>query len=274
MSTVTASDVKELREKTGAGMMDCKKALVESGGDFEKAIEFLRKKGQKLAAKREDRDASEGRVIVRTSQDGKKALIFSLNCETDFVAKNDGFVDFANELGDIAAGSFPSTTEEFLALPFSGGITVGERLTEEIGKIGEKLEIGGYGVVEAEQIGSYIHNDFKQGSIVGFNKEVNDEVSKNMAMQIVAFKPVAIDKDDVPQDMVEKEIEIGKEQARNEGKPENMLEKIAMGKLGKFYKQSTLLNQEFINDPKTSVTNYLKSQDGDLTVTAFKRVTL
>lgn len=275
--TITASDVNKLRQQTGLGMMDCKNALVESGGDFEKAIEILRKKGQKVAANRTDKEAKEGLVIAKSTSDGKRGVIFTLNCETDFVAKTEGFTSIANKIAEIAVSKAPKSTEELKSLSFNGnGQTIGDRITEEIGKSGEKIELSAYYLVEAEKVVAYNHPGNKVASIVGLNKggEKIQEVAKDVAMQIAAMAPIAVDKDDVPKDVIEKEIEIGKEQARTEGKPEQMLEKIALGKLSRFYKDYTLLNQDFIKDNKKTVGQYLKETENGLTVTSFKRLSL
>ncbi len=278
MSTVkiSAADVKKLREQTGAGMMDCKKALTEAEGDFDKAIEILRKKGQKLSAKRADRDANEGAVIAHVSDDKKKGVIIRLSCETDFVAKNEDFVNFAQQIASIALENMPAAKEDLLALPFEGDLTIGDKVTEQIGVIGEKLEVADYEKLEAEMVAPYIHMGNRAGVLVGLNKADDSyyDAGRDVAMQVAAMKPVALDKDGVDQSVIEKEIEIGKEQARQEGKPEQILEKIAMGKLGKFFKENTLLNQQFVKDSKQSVSGYLKSIDKDLTVTAFKHVAL
>ncbi len=275
--SITAADVNKLRKQTGSGMMDCKKALEEANGDFEKAIEILRKKGQKVAAKRGDRDAAEGYVIAKVSDDTKKGVILILNCETDFVAKNDDFVSFANIIADKGLSEGAQNVDELLQLKANGSeTTIGEAITEQIGKIGEKLEVSEYALINAEKVIGYNHPGNKTASLVGMTKEGDEaeNAGKDIAMQIAAMNPIAIDKDDVPQDVIQKEIEIGKEQALAEGKPENIVEKIAMGKLNKFYNESTLLNQEFIKESKKSVRQYLKETDPDLTVTAFKRISI
>lgn len=274
---ITASDVNKLRQQTGLGMMDCKKALVESEGDFEKAIEILRKKGQKVAANRTDKEAKEGLVIAKSAADGKRGVILALNCETDFVAKTEGFTSVANKIAEIAAEKAPRSADELRNLSFNGnGQTVNERITEEIGKSGEKIELSAYYLVEAEKVVAYNHPGNKVASVVGMNKggEKIQEVARDVAMQIAAMAPIAIDKDDVPKEVIDKEIEIGKEQARAEGKPEPMLEKIALGKLSRFYKDYTLLNQDFIKDSKKTVGQYLKEAESGLTVTSFKRLSL
>jgi len=271
MTQISASEVAKLRKMTGAGMMDCKKALVESNGDFEIAIENLRKKGQKIAAKREDRDASEGCVLAQVTEDGKTGIVLALNCETDFVAKNDDFIAVTQSILDVALAQKPANLEALLEAVVDGS-KVADIVTDQMGKIGEKIEIGYYDIVNAEQLTAYIHQGNRLATLVGFNQEVADaQVGKDVAMQIASMNPVSIDKDDCPSDIIEKEIEIGKDQARQEGKPEEMLEKIAVGKLNKFYKENTLLNQAFVKDNKQSISQYLKSVDKDLTVTTFKR---
>ncbi|MCA0333135.1 MAG: translation elongation factor Ts [Bacteroidetes bacterium] len=273
---ISASAVKQLRDTTGAGMMDCKKALTEANGDFEQAIEILRKKGQKLSLKRADRDAKEGVVIAMVDPSGKRGIIVKLSSETDFVAKNEDFIALAKKFAQIAIDNFPATKEDLLALPFEN-ITIGDKVTEQVGVIGEKIEIANYETLEAEQVISYIHNNYMAAVIIGLNKHSDTFVSagEDVAMQVAAMKPVAVDKDGVNADIISKEIEIGKEIARAEGKPEEMLEKIAMGKLNKFYQDNTLLNQAFVRGSgKESVRDYLSSIDKDLTVTGFKHVAL
>ena len=274
---ISAADVKKLRDITGAGMMDCKKALTEANGDIEKAIENLRKKGQKLSDKRADREAKEGVVIALTSDDRKKGIVLRLSCETDFVAKTDSFIDLTKAFANLALENLPNSIEELLALPFEK-ITIGEKITEQIGVIGEKLEITSYDKLEAAdgQVIPYIHMGYRAGVIVAINQEGADlvEPAKNIAMQVAAMKPIALNEDGVDASVIEKEIEIGKEQARAQGKPEEMLERIATGKLNKFYKEQTLLNQAYVKDGKQSVKAYLESVKKDLTVTAFKHVAL
>jgi elongation factor Ts len=279
-ATLSAADVKKLRDMTGAGMMDCKKALEEAGGDFDKAVEVLRKQGQKLSLKRADREAKEGAVIAMTSANRNNGVVIRLGCETDFVAKNEDFVKFAKGIAEIALKHLPADLDGLLALPYDGGISVGEKITEQTGVTGEKMEVSYYAKLETAagqgQVLPYIHMGNRAGVIVALNLEGPDfiEPGKNVAMQIAAMRPVAVDKDGVSADLIEKEIEIGKEQARQEGKPEAMLEKIAIGKLNKFYQESTLLNQTYVKDGKMTVAEYLKSLDKDLTVTAFKHVEL
>ena len=264
MVAISAKDVKKLRDLTGAGMMDCKKALTEAEGDTEKAIEILRKKGQKMAGKRADRDAKEGVVIALTSHNRNNGVIIRLGCETDFVAKGDGFIGLANSLAELALKKLPNSLEELLALPYEG-TTVSEKLIEQIGIIGEKIEISKYAKIETAagegQVIPYIHMGYRAGVIVALNLEGPDyiEPGKNVAMQVAAMRPIAVDKDGVDASIVEKEIEIGKEQARQEGKPEAILDKIAAGRLNKFYKERTLLNQAYVKANKQSVADYLKS---------------
>lgn len=277
MSTVaiSASDVNKLRQQTGAGMMDCKAALIEAGGDFEKAVEILRKKGQKVADKRSDRETTEGYVVGKTNADNTKGVIVSLNCETDFVGKNADFVAFAEKVADIAINDFPATKEELVAKQIDG-LSIADHITSMVGKIGEKIEIASFEKIEAAYVLAYNHPGNKVVSLVGFNKSVDgiETIAKDVAMQAAAMAPVALDKADVPSDVVEKEIEIAKEILRKEGKPEDKIEMIAKGKLEKFYKENTLLNQEFIKDSKKNVLQYVQSADKDLTVTAFKRYSL
>ena len=272
MANITAADVNKLRQATGAGMMDCKKALVEAGGDFDKAIEILRKKGQKVAANRADRESGEGAVIAKVNSAHTKGVIVSLNCETDFVAKNEAFVAFAIDLADLALAT--SSKEELLAKDYKG-ITVEEKLIEQTGVIGEKIEIGDYRTLEAPFVGSYIHAGNKIAVLTGLSKAVDGagEVAKNVSMQAAAMNPVALDEAGVDQEIIEKEIEIAKDQLRQEGKPEEMLENIAKGKLKRFFKDNTLINQDFIKDNKQSVSQYVKTL-GDVEVVAFERVAL
>jgi len=274
MANITAAEVNKLRKQTGAGMMDCKKALTQADGDFDKAIEIIREKGQAVAQKRSDREASEGVVFAKVTDDAKKGFIISLNCETDFVAKNDDFVKLANQIIDLSLKEQPNTLEELLNLQINGK-TVSENIKYQTGIIGEKLELSYYDRLQAPQVTPYIHSDKKLATLIGLNKDnVEQQVGKDIAMQVAAMDPVAIDKDQVPQDVVEKELEIGRKQARAEGKPDNLVDKIAQGKLGKYMKENTLLNQEFIKDSKKSVKQYLQEHDKELTVTDFKRYSL
>jgi len=273
---ISAKDVKALRDQTGAGMMDCKKALVEANGDLNAAIEYLRKKGQKMTEKRADRDAKEGVVVALTSSDNTKGVVVRIGCETDFVAKNEDFVAFAKSVAETALTTFPASKEDLLAAEMDGQ-TIADKVVEKTGVIGEKIELASYECLEAAQVVSYIHMGHKAGVIVGFNKtnDALEAAGKNVAMQIAAMNPIAVDKDGVDATVIEKEIEIGMEQAREQGKPEAMLEKIAQGKLGKFYKEKTLLNQEYVKaEKKENVKQYIQSIDKELTVTAFKHVTL
>ncbi len=277
MSTVniSAADVKKLREMTGAGMMDCKKALTEAEGDFEKAIEILRKKGEKLSVKRADREATEGAVLALVSDDKSRGVIVKLSCETDFVAKNQDFVNLARSFAQLALDHFPATREELLGLKFND-VTVDEKVKEQVGVIGEKIELAAYERLEAPLVAPYIHMGNKAAVLVGLNKSNDDyyEAGRDVAMQVAAMRPIAVDKAGVDPSVVEKEIEIGKEQARQEGKPEAILEKIAMGKLNKFFKESTLLNQDFVKENKKTVSQFLHGIDKELTVTDFKHVEL
>lgn len=277
---ISASDVKNLRDQTGAGMMDCKKALTEAGGDFEKAVEFLRKQGQKLSVKRADRDAKEGAVIALTSHNKNKGIIIRLSCETDFVAKNEGFVALAREIAEIALKETPASTEDLLNCSYNGSISIGEKITEYLAAIGEKVEVASYEQIITNagegQVLPYIHAGNRAGVIVALNLEgpQYEEAGRNIAMQVAAMKPLALDKDGIDSSIVEKEIEIGKEQARAEGKPEAMLEKIALGKLNKFYQENTLTSQTYVKDGKMTVAEYLQSIHKDLKITAFKHVAL
>ncbi len=278
MSTITisAADVNKLRQQTGAGMMDCKKALMEANGDFEVAIDYLRKKGQKVAANRSDRDAKEGVVIGKTTADGTRGVVITISCETDFVAKNENFLAYSNSLLELALDKTPASLDEFKALSLNG-ISVADTLFDQIGKIGEKIELSVYEVIEAPKVIVYNHPGYKLVAMVGLSSAAAaniDEVGKDIAMQIAAMAPVAIDKGDVSSEMIEREIEIGKEQARLDGKAEDMLEKIALGKLNKFYKENTLLNQSFIKDDSKTIAQLLNDTEKGLSITAFKRIRL
>lgn len=268
---ITAAQVNELRKKTGAGMMDCKKALVEAEGNFEAAIDLLRKQGQKVAAKRSDRDAAEGMVLGKVN--GNKAVLLNLSCETDFVAKTDDFTAFANSLVDLAFEN-NLTSAEALTSATLNGTPVAEAITELTGKTGEKIEVSGLEVIEAETVVAYNHPGNRVGTIVGLNKAGFEELGRDVAMQAAAMAPVALNKESVSDEVIAKEIEIGKDLAIQEGKPADLAEKIAQGRLGKFFKENTLLEQAFIKDNKQSVANYLKSADPELTVTDFKRFSL
>jgi elongation factor Ts len=273
MTKITASEVNKLRKSTGAGMMDCKKALTEANGDFDKAIEVLRKKGQKVAAKRADRESSEGAAITKTSKDNSKGIAIVLGCETDFVGKNDDFVNLAHKLADIA---LDCNSKEDLLNASIEGLTVKEKLIEQTGVIGEKIQINAFEKINAEFVGSYIHAGNKIATIVGLSANVEGAniASKDVAMQVAAMNPIALDENGVDSNIIEKEIEIAKDQLRAEGKPEGMLDNIAKGKLKRFFKDNTLVNQAFIKDSKQSVKDYVKSFNNDLYVTDFKRVAL
>ncbi|MBT6030525.1 MAG: elongation factor Ts [Crocinitomicaceae bacterium] len=274
MSTITASLVNELRKKTGAGMMDCKNALVEANGDMEVAVDLLRKKGQKVAAKRGDRDASEGLVIAKTTADGKLGVLLCLNCETDFVAKNEDFGQFANKLADIAIANNANSVDDLKSKSYDGnGLSVADKITEQTGVIGEKIDISACQSIEAANVVAYNHPGNQIATLVGFTKEAQ-EAGRQVAMQVAAMAPISVDESSVPADVIEKELEIGKELAIQEGKPADLAEKIAHGRLKKFYKESTLLNQAFVRDNKKSVKQFLQETDGELTVTDFKRLSL
>jgi elongation factor Ts len=273
MTQISAADVSKLRRITGAGMMDCKVALQEANGDYDKAIEIIRKKGQSVANKRADREASEGVVLAKVDNSGKLGAMLVLNCETDFVAKNQEFVKFAQSILDKALETNPADLEALKLISLNGR-SVNDLIVDQIGVIGEKIDLAYYDKIEAAQVIQYIHPGNKLATLVGFNEKTSEQVAKDIAMQVAAMNPTAIDKKDVPANIIEKELEIGRELARKEGKPENMLDKIAEGKLNKFYKESTLLNQEFTKDSKKSVLQYLQDNSKSLTVTAFLRYSL
>ena len=274
--TLSATDVKNLRDATGAGMMDCKAALTEAEGDFEKAIEVLRKRGQKLSIKRADRDAKEGVVIAMVNADKTKGIVIKLSSETDFVSKNEDFINNAKKIAEIALNTFPATLEDLKNQTFEGNVTIGDKTTDLVAAIGEKIEVANYERLEAPQVEFYIHMGNKAGVLIGLNKRGEEftEAGRDAAMQVAAMKPVALDKDQVDATVIAKEIEIGKEQARAEGKPEAMLEKIAMGKLNKFYKDFTLLNQDFVKDPSKNIRQLLADAAKTLTVKEFKRISI
>jgi elongation factor Ts len=273
---ITASDVNKLRQQTGAGMMDCKNALVEANGDFEVAVDVLRKKGQKIAAKRGDNEAKEGLVLAQTSADGTTGVILTLNCETDFVAKNEGYVNFIQSIVDIALANLPATAEELKALAYNDKLTVEEKITEQVGVIGEKLDLSSYAVINAAKVVAYNHPGNQLATLVGLNSgsDVVAEAGRQVAMQIAAMNPIAIDKDGVDARTIEREIEVGKELAIQEGKPADMAEKIAMGRLNKFFQENTLLSQAFVRDNKVTIEQFLDSTEKGLTVTDFKRFSL
>jgi elongation factor Ts len=270
---ITAAEVNKLRQSTGAGMMDCKKALVESNGNFDKAIENLRKKGQKVAANRADRNSSEGVVLAKVNSDNTEGILIALNCETDFVAKNNTYLALANKI--LTIGLDKNNLDELLAANFEE-ITVSEKLIEQTGVIGEKIEIGGFKKIKGNFVGHYIHSGNKIATIVSLSSVVegSDEVAKNISMQIAAMNPIALNEEGVDSSLVEKEIEIAKEQLRQEGKPEEMLDNIAKGKIKRFFKDNTLINQSYIKDGKLSVHDYIKSINKDLHITDFARLAL
>ncbi len=269
---VTMTDIQHLRKMTGAGMMDCKNALNEANGDFDKAMEIIRKKGQAVAAKREDREASEGCVLAKTN--GNFAAVVALQCETDFVAKNEEFIALTQQILDVALEHKPNTLEELLNLQLSGR-TVAESITDKVAATGEKMELGFYEHITAPTVMAYIHMGNKLATIVGFNQEnVAENITKDVAMQIAAMNPVSVTPEEIPTEIKEKELEIAREKAREAGKPENLLDRIAEGALQKFYKESTLLQQEYVKDSKMTVAQFLQHANKDLTVSVFKRVSL
>lgn len=273
---ITAQEVNKLRQMTGAGMMDCKKALTEANGDFDAAIDLLRKKGQKVSASRSDRETTEGSIFVKTNDAKTEGVLVALGCETDFVAKNEEFQSLGQTILDVAVKQKPASVED-LKKETVGGRTIDERIIELVGKIGEKIDIVSYEIMNAEAVVAYIHAGSKLGVLVGLKGANGSDVSvagKDVAMQIAAMNPVGVDKDDVDPSIVAREIEIGREQARAEGKPEAMLDKIAEGKLNKFYKDSTLLNQAFVKDNSLTIAKYLDSVYKGLTVSSFKRVAI
>ncbi len=271
--TISAADVNKLRKATGAGLMDCKKALTESGGDFEAAIDYLRKKGQKVAAKRADRDASEGAAIALTTDAGDFGVALRLSCETDFVAKNDEFVGFAQSIAETALAAKADSKEAVEGLSFDGS-TVGERITEMVGKIGEKIEVAEYATMNAEHVVPYIHAGNKIGVLVGLNKgsDAATAIGRDVAMQIAAMNPIAVDETSVPQDVKDREMAIGREKALAEGKPEQIVDKIAEGTLKKWYKENTLNNQAFVKDSGKTVGQAVSEAESGLAVTGFERL--
>lgn len=272
--SISAADVMKLRKATGAGMMDCKNALAEAEGNFERATEIIRERGKLVASKRADREATEGVVLAKVSADKKSGGVVVLNCETDFVAKNEGFVSFAGAILERALTANATDLEAVKAIEMDGR-TVEAQVLEQTGVIGEKLDLPYFASIQAESVVAYIHPGNKLATLVGFNKaNVDEQVAKDVAMQVAAMSPVAVDKDSVAPEIVAKELEIAKEKFRLEGKPEAMLDKIAQGALDKFFKESTLLNQAFIKENKQTVADYLKSNDKDLTVTGFVRYAL
>lgn len=273
MANITAAAVNELRKRTGVGMMDCKKALVECDGDMDKAIDYLREKGQKLAEKRADRDASEGAVLATVNADKTFAAVIMMNCETDFVAKNEDFVAFTREVLQTAVDAKAKSLEEVMALTING-LSVETMIVEQVAKIGEKITLSHYYPIEAVATYAYVHPGNRMASVVGLSKAGYDEEGKEMSMQVIAGRPVALNKESVPAEIIEREMEVYRGQVREEGKPEDMVEKIAQGKLNKFFKESTLLSQEYTREAKVSVEEHLKKIDKDLTITAFQRAEL
>jgi elongation factor Ts len=271
-TTITPADINKLRQQTGAGMMDCRKALTESNGDFEAAIDYLRKKGQKVAALRGDREAKEGVIIAKTTPDNKTGFIINVSCETDFVSKNAEYVAFAQSIMDGAIANNVHNVEELNRVKL-GDDTVSDKLNEQVAKIGEKISVSRFERVEAEYVSAYIHGAYRMGVLVGLSKDA-PEAGKDLAMQIAAMNPIAIDAESVPAETIAREKDIAIEQVKAEGKPAEMAEKIAIGKINKFFKESTLLGQAFVKDNNKSVSDYLKSIDPDLKVVSFKRVAL
>jgi elongation factor Ts len=273
---ITAAEVNKLRQQTGAGMMDCKNALVEANGDFETAIDILRKKGQKIAAKRGENDASEGLVLAQATADGKAGVVLALNCETDFVAKNDGYMKLVQSFLDIALTNLPASADALKALAYDDKLTVADKITEQIGVVGEKLDLSSYAVLNADKVVAYNHPGNQLATLVGLNSasDVAEDAGKQVAMQVAAMNPIALNKDGVDARTIEREIEVGKDLAIQEGKPAEMADKIAQGRLAKFFKENTLLSQEFIRDNKFTVESFLDSTEKGLTVSDFKRIAL
>lgn len=275
-ATITAQDINKLRQATGAGMMDCRKALTETGGDFEAAIDWLRKQGQKVAAKRSDREAKEGVVIAKTTPDHKTGFIVTISCETDFVSKNSDFVAFAQSIADAAVANDVKSIEE-LNEQMINGARVSDMINDKLASIGEKIGVARFERVEAPFVASYIHGAYRMGVLVAFNKDAG-ETGKDIAMQIAAMNPVAVDESSVPADVVEREkaiiMDLIKQDPKMAGKPQEMLDKISVGKLNAFFKESTLTAQAFVKDSSKSVGDHLKSVDSDLKVLEFKRVAL
>ena len=267
----TTADVVKLRKVTGAGMMDCKNALAEADGNFDRALEIIRERGKLVASKRADRDATEGAVLAKVTDDKSFGALVVLNCETDFVAKNENFVAFTNNILNLALKHKPANLEELKGLELDGR-TVESHVTEQTGVIGEKIELSFYAKIQAETVVGYIHPGNKLATLVGFNKQsVEEQVTKDVAMQVAAMSPVSVDTDTIPQEVIDKELEIAREKFRQEGKPEAMLDKIAQGALQKWYKEVTLVNQSFIKDGKITVKEYLAQYDKNLKVTGFER---
>ena len=271
---ITAADVNKLRQMTGAGMMDCKKALTEANGDFDAAVDLIRKRGQAIANKRADREATEGVVLAKVDATGKHGAVIVLNCETDFVAKNESFIALANNILNFALEQKPANLDALKGLQYEGH-PLSEVIAVQSGVIGEKVDLAAYSTIDAESVAAYIHAGNKLATLVGFNQAgVDTQVGRDVAMQIAAMAPVAVNRDSVEASVIEKELEIGRDMARNEGKPENMLDKIAQGRLNKFFKESTLMEQEFVKDSKKTIAQYLDGASKGLVATEFKRFTL
>jgi elongation factor Ts len=278
-ATITAADINKLRQTTGAGMMDCRKALVESDGDFEKAIDYLRKKGQKVAALRSDREAKEGVIIAQTTPDNKTGFIVTLACETDFVAKNAEFVAFAKSIAEVALSKNVKSLDELLAASLDG-VAVADKINDQVAKIGEKVQLARFERIDAEGVAAYIHGAYRMGVLVGLNKNTPAvlEAGKDVAMQIAAMNPVAVDPDAVPAETIAREKAIVTDQIKNDpkmaGKTDEMIDKIAVGKLNAFFKENTLLAQAFVKDSSKTVGDYLKGADPSVKITQFKRIQL
>jgi elongation factor Ts len=273
---ITAADVNKLRTVTGSGMMDCKKALEETNGDFEAAIDNLRKKGQKVASKRADREANEGVVIAKTTDDHKKGIIIKLTSETDFVSKNADFIKFAESIANAAIAETPATLQDLKGKSINGKL-ISDLIDEQVGKIGEKIDVTEYELMEAEDVVAYNHAGNRIGVLVALNQPYSEKTTlagKDAAMQIAAMNPVALDSNDVSQETIDREMAIAREQIMAEGKPEHMVEKIAAGKLNKFYKDSTLMNQDFVKDPSKTVKKMMQDAHPELQILKFKRVAL
>lgn len=269
---IKMADIQHLRKMTGAGMMDCKSALTEANGDFDTAVEIIRKKGQAVAAKREDREASEGCVLAKV--EGNFGAVVALNCETDFVAKNADFIALTQTILDAAIENKPESLDALKEVEIDGR-TIAQMVTDQIGSTGEKMEVSSYEFIKADHVVSYIHMGNMLATLVGFNKsEVSEDVAKDIAMQVAAMNPVSINADSIPQEVKERELKIAREKATEEGKPEHLLDRIAEGSLNKFYKENTLLQQDYVKDNKMSIEQFLKQSDKDLAVTEFKRVAL
>ena len=274
MAAITAADVNKLRQMTGAGMMDCKKALQETEGDFEKAVDFLRKQGQKLAAKRADRTANDGMVLAQSAPDGKYAAIVLISSETDFVAKNSDFQGFVKTISDLAIANKPKSLDEAKGMKMADGRAVEEHVMDLVGKIGEKIEFAQFECLEDAKVVAYNHHGNRLATIVSFNGDISQEAANDVAMQAAAMAPLALDQAGISQEDIDRELEIARDQARQEGKAEDKIEMIAQGRLNKFFKESTLVNQEFIKDNKQTVAQYVKSKAGETVISGFRRVML